>query len=131
MDLAFPWPYSPGEWLAWASAVCTILLGLAALLAPRVALRALGVPASEKSSGARGILRAQVGGFYIGIGITAILFAQPLIYLALGMAWAIAALGRLVSMAADGGGMDAQVPGFLLAVLFAGLPLAFALGFVP
>ncbi|TIW27946.1 MAG: DUF4345 domain-containing protein, partial [Mesorhizobium sp.] len=28
MEFAFPWPMSQGEWLAWSSAVVTLLFGL-------------------------------------------------------------------------------------------------------
>ncbi|TIO72455.1 MAG: DUF4345 domain-containing protein, partial [Mesorhizobium sp.] len=28
MEFAFPWPASQGEWLAWSSAVVTLLIGL-------------------------------------------------------------------------------------------------------
>ncbi|RUU09142.1 DUF4345 domain-containing protein, partial [Mesorhizobium sp. M7A.T.Ca.TU.009.01.3.2] len=41
MDFALPWPTSQGEWLAWSSAVVTVLLGLLFFLAPGLAFRAL------------------------------------------------------------------------------------------
>src|SRR5690606_27437842 len=46
MELAFPWPISQGEWLAWSSAAITALWGLILLLAPRIAARILRLQAA-------------------------------------------------------------------------------------
>jgi hypothetical protein len=43
MELAFPWPTTNGEWLAWTAAALTALWGLVHLIAPRLALRAAGL----------------------------------------------------------------------------------------
>jgi len=130
MNFAFPWPYTHGEWLAWGAAAVTALLGLVAMVAPRVALGTLGLEASQKKAEGLAASRAQLGGFYIGVGLAAILFAQPLIYMALGTAWAFAAFGWLVSITSGGGGTFAGWVMLLLTLLLAALPLAFALGFV-
>ena len=130
MELVLPLPYTQGEWLAWGGAVLTVLFGLVTMLAPRVSLRALALPAPETPAAYAGP-RSLFGGFYAGIGISAILFAQPLIYLTLGLAWGFAALGRLVSMVSDGGNARLNWLGLGLTLLLAALPLAFSLGFVP
>jgi hypothetical protein len=124
MEFAFPWPYSPGEWLAWTGALLTVLWGLAGMLAPRLAFFA--------SKGAAGVAGARsiAGGFHVGIGISAILFAQPLIYLALGIGWALAALGQVLSILFDGGRTGAKAVSLLVMLVMAALPLAFVLGFV-
>ena len=41
MELAFPWPYSQGEWMAFWAAAATCLAGLVLLLLPRLALALL------------------------------------------------------------------------------------------
>ncbi|MCC2690518.1 MAG: rane protein, partial [Rhizobiaceae bacterium] len=40
MDMAFPWPTTQGEWLAWTAAAVTVFFGLVLLVAPRLSLRA-------------------------------------------------------------------------------------------
>lgn len=103
MELAFPWPYSQGEWLAWSSALVTVLLGLAALFAPRTVLRLLRLEPRADRPGGLAAARASLSGFHIGVGLACILLAQPLLYLALGLGWAVTAFGRLVSTMSDGG----------------------------
>src|SRR5690606_9866511 len=85
MELAFPWPYTEGEWLAWTSALVTVVLGLVAMLAPRLRLREIGQHPEALAES-----RGQLGGFYVGIGVAAILFAQPFVYMALGFGWTVA-----------------------------------------
>ncbi|MFC6489737.1 DUF4345 domain-containing protein [Nitratireductor sp. GCM10026969] len=131
MNFAFPWPYSQGEWLAWGAAAFTILLGFVAMFAPRLTLRALRLATMEGRPDPLMASRAQLGGFYIGVGLSAILFAQPLIYLTLGLSWAFAAFGCLVSMMSDRGSTLRNWLGLVLMLVLAALPLAFALGFVP
>lgn len=130
MELAFPWPISEGEWLAWSSAAVTALLGLVMLLAPRIVGRALRLQAVAGHPEAIGEIRAALGGFYLGIGLSAILFAQPLIYLALGLCWALAAFGRFVSMLSDDGNTPYNWLRLAIEGLLGALALAFALGFV-
>jgi hypothetical protein len=94
-------PASSGEWLAFLSALATLLYGLVAFLMPRTALRLLHLaPAGDRPEGLAES-RAALGGFRVGLGLVAILFAQPLIYLVLGAAWGAAAIGRLLSMLFD------------------------------
>lgn len=130
MELAFPWPISQGEWLAWASAAVTALFGLVMLLAPRLALKAIRLQPTPGHPEAVGEIRAAFGGFYLGIGLSAILFAQPLVYLALGLCWAVAAFGRFVSMLSDGGNTLYNWVRLILEGLLGALALVFALGLV-
>lgn len=130
MEFAFPWPYSQGEWLAWVAAAVTALVGLVFLFAPRTALRFLHLMTAPERPEALAEPRATIGGFYLGIGLSAILFAQPLIYLALGIAWGIAAFGRLISMMSDRGNTLRNWILLALSALMAALPLAFATGFI-
>jgi hypothetical protein len=131
MDFAFPWPFTQGEWLAWTSALITTLLGLVSLVAPRARLRVLRLHDIAGVADAAAEARGQLGGFYIGIGIAAIMFAQPLVYTALGFAWAMAALGRLLSMLADGSRTLVNFAYLVLCIVLAALPLGYAFGFIP
>jgi hypothetical protein len=128
MDLSFPWPDSQGEWLAWGVAALTGLLGLFFLFAPRIGLKLLRL--QEARPGALAGIRGTLAGFYIGAGVSAILLAQPLLYMALGFCWAFTAFGRLVSMLSDRDGLLLNIIAFLIELALAALPLAFAFGFL-
>ncbi|WP_336055236.1 AGROH133_08824 family phage infection protein [Nitratireductor sp. CH_MIT9313-5] len=130
MEFALPWPTSDGEWLAWSSAAATIFFGFIAMFAPGTTLRLLRLDNPPMRNSGLSTVRAQLGGFYIGIGVAAILFAQPLIYLALGLAWAIALFGRIVSMMSDRANTLHNWIALVLNALLAALPLAFTLGFI-
>lgn len=123
-------PQSPGEWLAWASALVTLAFGLFCLLTPGLALRVMrlrpadGVPEAVSES------RATMAGFYLGTALVAILFNQPFIWMALGAGWALTAFGRLVSIVFDRGSTAFNWLALAVAVLLAAAPLAYALGYV-
>lgn len=128
MNFAFPWPYSHGEWFAWGAAIVTILLGTAFMLFPRSSLRGAGVRVGRDEAAALGLIRSLFGGFAAGIGLSAVLLAQPLLYAALGFGWALAALGRIISILVDGDNHRPGWIGLVMAVLLAFFPLAFAFG---
>lgn len=130
MDLAFPWPFSQGEWLAWSSAAVTAVIGLFVLFAPRYAMRALRLQVRPDKPQAIAEARATIGGFYAGFGLCAILFAQPLIYLTLALAWALAAFGRLISILSDRGATPYNLVLLVFQLVMAALPLVFAIGLV-
>lgn len=130
MELAFPWPVSQGEWLAFTSAALTALFGLVLLLAPRLSMRILRLRPAPGHDEAVGEIRALLGGFHLGIGLSTILFAQPLVYLALGLCWALAAFGRFVSMLSDDGNTVYNWLRLAVEGALAALALAFSLGFV-
>ena len=109
--IEFYWPSSVGEWLAWTSAAITIFFGLLLLFAPRVSYRIMA-------------------GFYLGVGICAMLFAQPLLYMALGAGWAFTAFGRLVSIFADRGNTTFNWISISCEAALAAMPLAFVFGLV-
>ena len=71
-----------------------------------------------------------LGGFYLGAGLSAILFAQPLIYLGLGLCWALVAFGRFISMLSDGGNTLRNWVRLVIDAVLGALALTFALGLV-
>lgn len=129
MEFALPWPTTNGEWLAWTSAAVTALVGLAYLLAPRLMLRASGLQAPPERPAALAHVRGPVAGFLLGVGLGALLLAQPFVYMVLGFAWTFAAFGRLLGMLSDGAGPRNLVH-FAAEVVLAALPLLFVFGFV-
>jgi hypothetical protein len=128
MELAFPWPYSQGEWMAWWAALVTILFGCVLFFAPRIGLRILRLQTLPDHPEAVGEARATMAGFYLGLGIACILLAQPLLYLALGLSWALTAFGRLVSILSDRGNTLYNWISLAIELILAALPLGYALG---
>jgi hypothetical protein len=123
-------PQSPGEWLAFTSAAVTVLFGVFCLLFPRTTLSILRLQTRSESPEALSESRATMAGFYLGLGISAILLAQPLVYLALGAGWAFTAIGRLLSIILDRGPTSFNFGSLMLEVMLAGLPLLYVFGFV-
>lgn len=130
MEIAFPWPFTQGEWLAWTSAAITMLLGLAMLFAPRLVFRVLRLQTNPNHPEAVGVARATMSGFYLGVGLACILLAQPLLYLTLGLCWGLSAFGRVISMLSDQGNTLVNWVWLAVELCLAGLALAFALGLV-
>lgn len=131
MEFAFPWPYTEGEWLAWTSALATVLYGLIAFFAPRLRLRALRLGETVNHPEIRAESRAQLGGFYVGIGAAAILFAQPLVYMALGVGWGLAVVGRLLSLIFDRALTPRNCMHLLICAVLSALPLIYVFGIIP
>ena len=130
MELAFPWPYTQGEWLAWSSAAATALFGIFALFAPRLALRVLRLqPVSERPDTiAEG--RATLSGFYLGLGLCCILVPNSMLYMALGFCWLFTAFGRLVAMMSDRAATVYNWIALVVELALAALPLVFAFGLI-
>ena len=131
MGISFPWPVSQGEWLAWASAVVTLVFGLALFFAPGVCFRLLRLQPRPEKPAAIAEGRGRMSGFYLGVGLCCLLLAQPLLYMALGFSWAFSAFGRLLGMMSDGANTPYNWGAIVVDLVLAALPLAFALGFVP
>ncbi|PWJ85008.1 uncharacterized protein DUF4345 [Pseudaminobacter salicylatoxidans] len=129
MELAFPWPMTQGEWLAWTSAAVTVLFGLLLLFAPRISLRVLRLQPIEAKPEAVAEARATMSGFYLGLGLCCILLAQPMLYMALGFSWLFTAFGRVISMLSDQGNKPYNWLWLLVALVLSALPLAFVFGF--
>jgi hypothetical protein len=131
MDFSFPWPVSQGEWAAWSSAVVTLLFGLILFLAPDISFRLLRLQTKPERPAAIAEGRGRMSGFYLGVGLCCILLAQPLLYMTLGFSWLFTAFGRLLSMMSDGANTPYNWISILVELVLAGLPLAFAFGFLP
>ncbi len=128
--IEFYWPASQGEWLAWMSALTTIGFGLLLLFAPRLSFRILRLQTHPDHPEALAEGRSTMAGFYLGLGICCILFAQPMLWVALGLSWGFTAFGRLISMMSDNGNTVFNWISIAIEIVLAALPLAFAFGFV-
>lgn len=123
-------PQTPGEWLAWTSAIITIMFGLICFFAPRTTYRILRLRTVEGVPEALSESRATMAGFYLGTGILAIAFQQPFIWLVLGAGWGFTALGRLVSIVVDRGNTSFNWVSIAIEIALAVAPLAYALGYI-
>jgi len=130
MELAFPWPASNGEWLAWSSAALTALYGLVAMFFPATVMKLLALQVQPDSTRGLSEMRGTLAGFHLGVGLSAILLAQPLVYTALGVGWGLTAFGRLLSILSDRANTLVNWIYFLIEIVLAALPLAFVFGMV-
>ena len=123
-------PQTLGEWLAWTSAIITIIFGLICFFAPRTTYRILRLRTAEGVPEALSESRATMAGFYLATGILAILFQQPFVWLVLGAGWTFTALGRLLSIVADRGNTSFNWISVTIEAALAAAPLAYALGYI-
>jgi hypothetical protein len=123
-------PQTIGEWLAFTSAAVTVLFGIFCLVFPRTTFAVLRLQTREENPEAVSESRATMAGFYLGVGIVAVLFAQPFLWMALGAGWAFTALGRLASMVLDRGFTSFNALSLLIEVALAAGPLLYVFGYV-
>jgi hypothetical protein len=129
--MEFYFPTEPGEQLAYCAAAFTALVGLFMMFAPGYTFRFLGLQPKEGRLGAYAEGRSTMGGFYLGFGLSAILLGQPMVYMALGASFALAAFGRILSLMSDrGGGVIVNLLLLVVQAVLAALPLLYAFGFV-
>jgi len=123
-------PQSPGEWLAWFSALITIGFGLLCLLTPHLAFRIMRLRTAEGVPQAVSESRATMAGFYLGAGLLCILLNQPFVWMVLGAGWAFTAFGRLVSIVFDRGNTSFNWISIAIEAALAILPLLYVFGYV-
>ena len=101
MEFSLPeFPSAPGAQAAFIAAAIAILIGLALLVFPGTIGRFLGLQSRDRRPGAIGELRAD-GGFMLGLALATLMFDQPVLYTALGVALAFAAFARIISLMSD------------------------------
>ncbi len=127
--MEFYFPTDLGERLAYCSAAFTALIGLVVMFAPGYTYRFLRLQVREGRSEAYAEARS-AGGFHLGFGLVAILLAQPMIYLALGASFAIAAFGRILSIMSDRGSVWLNLLLLIVQAVLAALPLLYGFGYI-
>lgn len=127
--MEFYFPTDSGEQLAYCSAAVTALIGFIMMFAPGYSYRFLGLQVRDGRTDGYGEARS-TGGFYLGIGLVAILLAQPMIYLALGGAFAVSTFARLISLMSDRGNMIVGLLLLVVQAILAALPLLYGLGYI-
>ena len=129
MEIEFIAPQTTGETLAFMVTLITMLVGLTLMVAPRRFGRLLGFLDLSRTGASE--IRGAFGGSWVGIALGAILFAQPLIYLALGLGFAVMVVGRLISFVADKSLNGQTVAATLIETAGAFFLLAYPLQIIP
>lgn len=129
--MGFYLPASTGEWLAWISAIVTTLFGLFMFLTPRIALGLVRLQTVADHPEAVAEARSTIAGFYLGVGISAILMGQVFLWFALGVCWAIAAFGRIISILSDGGNTVFNWAVVAVQIVLAAAPLLYVFNYIP
>lgn len=126
--MEFYFPTELGEQLAFTAAAFTALAGFIIMFAPGYALRLFGLqPREGRPEGyAEG---RSMGGFYLGLGLSAIMLAQDWIYMALGASFAMAVFARIVSILSDKSGTIVNYLLLVVQAVLAALPLLYVFGF--
>lgn len=128
--MEFYFPTEPGEQLAFAAAAVTAVLGLVMMFAPGLVYRFVGLQPRDGRPEAYAEARSTMGGFYFGFGLAALLFAQPMVYLALGSSFAMAVFARILSIMSDRGSGIVNYTLLVVQAILAALPLAYVFGMV-
>ena len=127
MEFYFPTEF--GEQVAFASAVVTAILGLVVMFAPGLSLSFFGLqPRDGRVEGLAEVRSA--GGAYVGFAGTALLLAQPTVYLALGAALVMAAFARILSILSDRGNTLRNILFLVVQLILAALPLSYVFGII-
>jgi hypothetical protein len=99
-------------WLPRVGAGIMLLFGLIGFFKPRLLLDQLGIELKTPSGVSEA--RAVFGGMNLGLAVIALYLAEPIIYVALGAAWGTLTLARFYSLAVDGIGLKAAIPGIVV-----------------
>ncbi len=125
MDFYFPIEF--GEQLAFLAAAAAALIGCFILFAPGLTLKALGLHPTEGRPEGLSAARS-VGGLIVGFAGTALLLAQPTVYLAFGAAVALSAFARILSIMSDHGSTWRNLLLLVVQAAIASLTLAYVFG---
>jgi hypothetical protein len=99
------------HWLGVLGAIGTLTLGMLGLCSPARIARFVGLEAQDKTG--FGEFRATYGGLFVALGAVPLWTGEPAAYLVAAAAWAGAAMGRAVSLAADGAWRERRSVGAL------------------
>jgi len=88
------------EWINIAIALMTIAFGAFGFLAPRFTANVLDLALKNTNMGLSE-MRASVGGLFVALGLGCLILGAPMAYAMMGVAYAGASAGRLISMVLD------------------------------
>ncbi len=125
MEFYFPTEF--GEQLAFGAAAVAALIGALAMFAPGLTLKFFGLEPRNLRPEGFGAVRS-AGGLVVGFSGTALMLAQPTLYLAFGAAMALAAFGRVLSIMSDRGNTLRNALLLVVEVVLAAMPLSYVFG---
>ena len=125
MEFYFPTEF--GEQLAFGAAAVAALIGALAMFAPGLTLKFFGLEPRNLRPEGFGAVRS-AGGLVVGFSGTALMLAQPTLYLAFGAAMALAAFGRILSIMSDRGNTLRNALLLVVEVALAAMPLSYVFG---
>lgn len=128
--MEFYFPAEFGEQLAFFAAAASAIMGLVIMFAPGLTFRLFGLQFEGARRDGLVLLRSSVAGFYLGFGATAMLLAQPMVYLAFGASFALAVFGAVLSILSDGGATMRNCLLMIVHAVLAALPLMYVFGLV-
>lgn len=127
MEFYFPTEF--GEQLAFGAAAVAALIGTLVMFAPGLTLKFFALQPRDFRPEGYGAARS-AGGLMVGFSATALMLAQPTLYLAFGAAMALAAFGRILSIMSDRGNTLRNFLLLIVEILLAALPLFYVFGLV-
>lgn len=125
MEFYFPTEF--GEQLAFGAAAFTALIGALAMFAPGLTLKFFALEPLNMRPEGFGAVRS-AGGLSVGYSATALMLAQPTLYLAFGAAMALAAFGQILSIMSDCGTTLRNMLLLVVEVILAAMPLSYVFG---
>ena len=128
--MEFYFPTELGEQLAFGAAVVSAVIGLVIMFAPGVMLRLFGLQFLTERRDGLALVRSSLAGLYLGFGATALLLAQPMVYLAFGASFALVVFGGILSILSDGGATMRNSLLLVVHLVLAALPLIYVFGMV-
>ena len=128
--MEFYFPTELGEQLAFGAAVVSAVIGLVIMFAPGVILRLFGLQFLTERRDGLALVRSSLAGLYLGFGATALLLAQPMVYLAFGASFALVVFGGILSILSDGGATMRNSLLLVVHLVLAALPLIYVFGLV-
>ena len=128
MEFYFPETFS--EQVAFFAAAASALLGVIIMFCPGIGLKLYGLHVDAERRDGLVLLRSSLAGLYLGLGVAALLLAQPMVYLAVGIAFAVALFGNILSILSDGGVTWRNLLLLVVNFMLCALPLAFVFGLI-
>jgi hypothetical protein len=125
--MEFYFPIELGEQLAFLAASVAALIGCFVLFAPGLTLKMLALVPAEGRPEGLGAARS-IGGLIVGFSGTALLLAQPTVYLAFGAAVGLSVFARILSIMSDQGVTWRNLLLLVVQAVIASLTLAYVFG---
>lgn len=123
-------PQSCGELLVWLVAWGFVFVGLFYMFWPKLAMRMFWTFPQQESIVLLALVRGNMGGIPLGLGVAYLLFAQPFLVTALFFSAFLAAIGRFLSFCLDKSFSGFNFVAIVVEIVFAVASFLYAFGYV-